>query len=132
RVIPARIVGTKPTGGQVEILLERVLGERRILAHVHASKPLRHGVPISPPGGASAAFIRRHDDLFELELSEEPLPYFERGGAMPLPPYIERASDATDASRYQTIYAREPGAVAAPTAGLHFDERVLARCESMG
>ncbi|NLG74926.1 MAG: tRNA preQ1(34) S-adenosylmethionine ribosyltransferase-isomerase QueA [Xanthomonadaceae bacterium] len=132
RVIPARIVGTKPTGGQVEILLERVLGERRILAHVHASKPLRHGVPISLPGGASAAFIRRHDDLFELELSEEPLPYFERYGAMPLPPYIERASDATDASRYQTIYAREPGAVAAPTAGLHFDERVLARCESMG
>ena len=132
RVVPARVVGAKPTGGQVEILLERVLGERRILAHAHASKPLRPDVPISLPGGSTARFIQRHDDLFELELSEDPLAYFERHGSMPLPPYIERASEEADTTRYQTVYARDPGAVAAPTAGLHFDEGMLARCAAMG
>lgn len=132
RVIPARIRGVKPTGGQVEILLERVLSERRILAHVHSSKPLRSEAPIVLPAGATARFIRRHEDLFELELSTEPLAYFEAQGSMPLPPYIERAAEDDDASRYQTIYAREPGAVAAPTAGLHFDEAMLEKCEAMG
>jgi S-adenosylmethionine:tRNA ribosyltransferase-isomerase len=132
RVIPARILGVKPTGGQVEILLERALSDRRILAHVHASKPLRAQAPITLPGGAEARFIARHDDLFELELSVEPLPFFERYGAMPLPPYIERPAEADDATRYQTIYAREPGAVAAPTAGLHFDGDSLARCDALG
>jgi S-adenosylmethionine:tRNA ribosyltransferase-isomerase len=132
RVIPARILGVKPTGGQVEILLERALSDRRILAHVHASKPLRAQAPITLPGGAEARFIARHDDLFELELSVEPLPFFERYGAMPLPPYIERPAEADDAIRYQTIYAREPGAVAAPTAGLHFDGDSLARCDALG
>src|SRR5512138_1012184 len=121
RVIPARVVGSKPTGGQVEILLERVLDGRRILAHAHASKPLRSDVPVSLPGGAQATYIGRRDDLFELELSTDPLSYFERHGSMPLPPYIDRAAEADDATRYQTVYAREPGAVAAPTAGLHFD-----------
>jgi S-adenosylmethionine:tRNA ribosyltransferase-isomerase len=128
RVIPARVHGTKPTGGQVEILLERILGERSILAHVHASKPLRPDAPIALPGGATATFVARHDDLFELELSAEPLAYFNAHGAMPLPPYIERSADADDASRYQTVFAREPGAVAAPTAGLHFDASMLQRC----
>lgn len=132
RVIPARVIGTKPTGGKVEILLERVLSERRILAHVHASKPLRAGVPIALPGDTTAHFIQRHDDLFELELSAEPLAYFERHGAMPLPPYIGRANEPDDATRYQTVYAREPGAIAAPTAGLHFDEAMLARCSDLG
>jgi S-adenosylmethionine:tRNA ribosyltransferase-isomerase len=132
RVIPARVLGVKPTGGQVEILLERALGERRILAHVHASKPLRAQAPIALPGGAEARFIARHDDLFELELSVEPLNFFERYGAMPLPPYIERAAEVEDATRYQTIYAREPGAVAAPTAGLHFDSALIARCDTAG
>jgi S-adenosylmethionine:tRNA ribosyltransferase-isomerase len=131
RVIPARVHGVKPTGGQVEILLERILGEQRILAHIHASKPLRADAPISLPGGAQARFVARHEDLFELELTVEPLEYFERHGAMPLPPYIERTAEADDAARYQTIYAREPGAVAAPTAGLHFDENMLSRCEAM-
>ncbi len=132
RVIPARIVGSKPTGGQVEILLERVLDERRILAHAHASKPLRSDVPVALPGGAQATYIGRRDDLYELELSTDPLPYFEQHGSMPLPPYIERAAEADDATRYQTVYAREPGAVAAPTAGLHFDDAMLERCLSMG
>jgi S-adenosylmethionine:tRNA ribosyltransferase-isomerase len=132
RVIPARVHGIKPTGGQVEILLERVLDGHRILAHVHASKPLRAEAPIALPGDVEARFIARHDDLFELQLSAEPLEYFQRHGAMPLPPYIERGAEADDATRYQTIYAREPGAVAAPTAGLHFDADILARCKSMG
>jgi S-adenosylmethionine:tRNA ribosyltransferase-isomerase len=132
RVIPARIYGNKPTGGQVEILLERVLGERRILAHVHASKPLRTEVPIALPGGSEARFVARHEDLFELQLDTEPLAYFEAHGSMPLPPYIERASDKEDEDRYQTVYAREAGAVAAPTAGLHFDQQILARCADAG
>jgi S-adenosylmethionine:tRNA ribosyltransferase-isomerase len=131
RVIPARIVGAKPTGGQVEILLERILDGTRILAHVHASKPLRPDVPVLLPGGAQAHFIARRDDLFELELDREPLAHFEQHGSMPLPPYIERSAEAEDAVRYQTIYAREPGAVAAPTAGLHFDEAMMGRCRAM-
>jgi len=132
RVIPARVVGSKPTGGQVEILLERVLDGTRILAHVHASKPLRAEAPVSLPGGAQARYIGRRDDLFELELSCDPIAYFNEQGSMPLPPYIERDTDAADAVRYQTVYAREPGAVAAPTAGLHFDEAMIARCRSIG
>lgn len=132
RVIPARVLGAKPTGGQVEILLERILDGRRILAHVHASKPLRAEAPVALPGGATATFVKRHDDLFELELSTEPLDYFERFGSMPLPPYIGRDADVADATRYQTVFAREPGAVAAPTAGLHFDAAMLAHCEAAG
>ena len=132
RVIPARVLGNKPTGGQVEILLERLLGGRRILAHVHASKALRAEVPVALPGGAEARFVARHDDLFELELDTEPLAYFQAHGSMPLPPYIERSAETDDATRYQTVYAREAGAVAAPTAGLHFDEQILARCAAIG
>jgi S-adenosylmethionine:tRNA ribosyltransferase-isomerase len=132
RVIPARVIGAKPTGGQVEILLERALDSRRILAHVHASKPLRVGVPIELPGAVQAHFIARHEDLFELELTADPLEYFERHGSIPLPPYIERQSEEDDRSRYQTVYARSPGAVAAPTAGLHFDELILERCREFG
>jgi S-adenosylmethionine:tRNA ribosyltransferase-isomerase len=79
-----------------------------------------------------ARFISRQEDLFELELTVEPLEYFERYGAMPLPPYIDRQTENDDRSRYQTIYARAPGAVAAPTAGLHFDELTLQRCRELG
>ncbi len=132
RVIPARVLGVKPTGGQVEILLERILEGRRILAHVHASKALRAEVPVLLPGGVEARFIGRHDDLFELELSADPLDYFEQHGSMPLPPYIERDAASEDVARYQTVYAREAGAVAAPTAGLHFDDELLARCRAAG
>jgi S-adenosylmethionine:tRNA ribosyltransferase-isomerase len=132
RVIPARVVGTKATGGRVEILLERILEGHRILAHVHASKALRVDTPVTLPGGVVARYIGRQDDLFELELSEPPLAYFERHGSMPLPPYIDRQPEADDATRYQTIYARELGAVAAPTAGLHFDAAMLERCKQMG
>ncbi|MFL6619066.1 MAG: tRNA preQ1(34) S-adenosylmethionine ribosyltransferase-isomerase QueA [Povalibacter sp.] len=132
RVIPARVIGAKPTGGQVEILLERILEGHRILAHVNSSKALRAEVPILLPGGVEARFVMRHEDLFELELSVDPLEFFERHGSMPLPPYIERAAERDDASRYQTVYAREAGAVAAPTAGLHFDTQMLERCRELG
>ncbi|HMN43216.1 MAG TPA: tRNA preQ1(34) S-adenosylmethionine ribosyltransferase-isomerase QueA [Povalibacter sp.] len=132
RVIPARVFGVKPTGGQVEILLERILDGRRILAHVHASKALRAEVPVLLQDGAEARFVARRDDLFELELNVDPLGFFERHGSMPLPPYIERSTEADDATRYQTIYARESGAVAAPTAGLHFDDAIVARCAEVG
>jgi S-adenosylmethionine:tRNA ribosyltransferase-isomerase len=93
---------------------------------------LRAETPIELPGGVQARYVGRHEDLFELELSGEPLEYFQRYGSMPLPPYIERTAEADDATRYQTIYAREPGAVAAPTAGLHFDADILARCKDQG
>ena len=132
RVIPARVFGVKPTGGRVEILLERILSGREVLAHVHASKALRVDVPILLDGGVEARFVRREDDLFVLELSEEPLSFFTRHGRMPLPPYIERAPDAEDVQRYQTIFAREPGAVAAPTASLHFDDATLRHCRAVG
>lgn len=132
RVVPARVHGVKPTGGQVEILLERVLDERRILAHVHASKPLRPEVPVLLPGGIEARLLGRRDDLFELELSAEPLAFFQAHGAMPLPPYIEREAEEEDKERYQTVFSRELGAVAAPTAGLHFDAGMLARCAEKG
>ncbi len=127
RVIPARVLGVKPTGGRVEILLERILSGRRILAHVNASKALRADSPIQLAGGVTAQFVGRHDDLFELELSVDPLAFFLEHGALPLPPYIERSADASDSERYQTVFSRELGAVAAPTAGLHFDQAML-RC----
>jgi S-adenosylmethionine:tRNA ribosyltransferase-isomerase len=132
RVIPARVHGVKPSGGKVEILLERVLGERRFLAQVGSSKPLRPDVPLFLPGDIEARLVARRDDLFELELTMDPVEFFELHGSMPLPPYIERAEDESDRERYQTVFARELGAVAAPTAGLHFDADVLQRCAERG
>ncbi len=132
RVIPARVHGVKPTGGQVEILLERVLSPRRILALVGSSKPLRTEIPVQLPGNVEARLVARHDDLFELELSADAIEYFESHGSMPLPPYINREADGYDANRYQTVFAKELGAVAAPTAGLHFDEAILKACAARG
>ena len=132
RVIPARVFGVKPSGGRVEIMLERILAGHRILAHVHASKPLRPEAPVLLAGGVTAQFITRHDDLFELELSADPLQFFIEHGALPLPPYIDRAVDVEDSERYQTVFSRELGAVAAPTAGLHFDEAMLSQLSEMG
>lgn len=132
RVIPARVFGHKPTGGKVEIMLERMLEGRRILAHVHASKPLRADAPVQLAAGVTATLVGRRDDLFELELSAEPLSFFLQHGALPLPPYIDRGAEAADSERYQTVFSRALGAVAAPTAGLHFDEAMLARLKDMG
>jgi S-adenosylmethionine:tRNA ribosyltransferase-isomerase len=132
RVIPARVRGTKPSGGAVEILLERILDNRRILAQVGSSKPLRPDVPVQLISGVEARFIARHDDLFELELNVDAAAFFQAHGEMPLPPYIERPVEPEDRERYQTVYAREFGAVAAPTAGLHFDAEILRRCAENG
>lgn len=132
RVIPARVFGVKPTGGRVEIMLERIMSGRRILAHVNASKALRAEAPVQLADGVTATFIDRRDDLFELELSADPLTFFMEHGALPLPPYIERSADSDDTERYQTVFSRELGAVAAPTAGLHFDQPMLARIAAMG
>jgi S-adenosylmethionine:tRNA ribosyltransferase-isomerase len=126
RVLPARLRGRKASGGACEILLERVLGERRILAQARASKGLKPGARIELPGGASAVAVARRGELHELELDREALGYFEAHGSVPLPPYVAREADASDRERYQTVYAKSPGAIAAPTAGLHFDHEALA------
>jgi S-adenosylmethionine:tRNA ribosyltransferase-isomerase len=134
RVIPARLFGRKSTGGQVEILVERLLGTNRALAHIRASKPPRAGMKITLEGGISAVVRGREGDLYLVEFpGQTGLPgLLERSGHMPLPPYIKRPDSPEDRRRYQTVYARIPGAVAAPTAGLHFDETVLQELEDRG
>jgi S-adenosylmethionine:tRNA ribosyltransferase-isomerase len=129
RVIAARIFGVKESGGRVEILLERALTAATALVHLRASKSLKTGAMVQLPGGQSARMLGRQGDLFHLQFSCEVVPFFEAHGAMPLPPYIARAAQATDRERYQTVYARTPGAVAAPTAGLHFDADIFAALE---
>ncbi|MGQ0836664.1 MAG: tRNA preQ1(34) S-adenosylmethionine ribosyltransferase-isomerase QueA [Gammaproteobacteria bacterium] len=120
RVVPARLTGAKATGGHVEILLERALGSNRALVQMRASKPIRAGLEIATSGGTVRALERR-DDLWIVETPEAPLPFFERWGEVPLPPYIRRAPTDDDRERYQSIFASHSGAVAAPTASLHFD-----------
>lgn len=134
QVIKARLFGEKATGGKVEVLVERVLDERRALAHVRASKSPKPGTQILLEGAVRAEVLGRHDDLFELAFAGEDsvLEQLARHGATPLPPYITHAPEAADESRYQTVYARHPGAVAAPTAGLHFDEALLAVLQAKG
>ncbi|KIZ35154.1 MAG: tRNA preQ1(34) S-adenosylmethionine ribosyltransferase-isomerase QueA [Pseudomonas sp. K35] len=132
RVIPARLFGQKATGGKLEILVERVVGNRSVLAHVRSSKSPKAGSKILLDGGGEAEMIARHDALFELEFDEDVLPLLERIGHMPLPPYIDRPDAAADRERYQTVYAQRAGAVAAPTAGLHFDEALLQTLRESG
>ena len=131
RVVAARLFGSKPSGGRVEILLERPVGECEALAHVRASKPVREGMEISTAGGAVRA-IAREEDLWRIRVPGAVLDFFERWGQVPLPPYIQRAASEIDQHRYQTIFARERGAVAAPTASLHFDEPLLAQLQARG
>jgi S-adenosylmethionine:tRNA ribosyltransferase-isomerase len=132
RVIPARLFGQKASGGRLEVLVERVLDSHRVLAHVRSSKSPKPGSTILIDGGGEAQMLARHDALFELRFAEEVLPLLERVGHMPLPPYIDRPDDAADRERYQTVYAERAGAVAAPTAGLHFDQALLASLAGMG
>ncbi|MBA1272560.1 tRNA preQ1(34) S-adenosylmethionine ribosyltransferase-isomerase QueA [Stutzerimonas azotifigens] len=132
RVIPARLFGRKASGGKLEVLVERVLDERRVLAHIRSSKSPKSGSSILLDGGGEARMLARHDALFELEFSEPVLPLLERIGHMPLPPYIDRPDEAADRERYQTVYAERAGAVAAPTAGLHFDEPLLQAIRDKG
>ena len=132
RVIKARLNGRKGTGGKAEVLVERIESERVALAHVKASKAPKPGSCLLFDGGVEAAVIGRDDDLFLLEFSADLLPYLDEFGDVPLPPYLEREADAADVERYQTVYANDPGAVAAPTAGLHFDDAMLAETQAMG
>ncbi|WP_286787455.1 MULTISPECIES: tRNA preQ1(34) S-adenosylmethionine ribosyltransferase-isomerase QueA [unclassified Pseudomonas] len=132
RVIPARLFGQKASGGKLEILVERVLDEFRVLAHVRSSKSPKPGAVIHVEGGGEAEMLARHDALFELRFAEPVLGLLERVGRMPLPPYIDRPDDEEDRERYQTVYARNAGAVAAPTAGLHFDEAMLQAIREKG
>jgi S-adenosylmethionine:tRNA ribosyltransferase-isomerase len=153
-VVAARIVGSKPSGGRVEIFLERVkveahaIGEargesahatgrapatvgREAQVQLRASKPIREGLEITTAGGV-VRVLGREDDLWRVETPGDALEFFEAWGEVPLPPYIHRAADASDRERYQSIFAREKGAVAAPTASLHFDASLVARLDALG
>ena len=134
RVIRARLFATKPTGGRVEILVERILAADRVLAWLRFSKAPNCGTVLSIDRGRGFVVRSRRGDLFELELAggDDVARLVEEAGAVPLPPYIRREADDADTERYQTVYARRPGAVAAPTAGLHFDETLLAALEDRG
>lgn len=132
RVVPARVYGTKSTGGKVELLLERAESADTALVQARASKGLKPGATLSLPGGHSARMLEREGDLFRLKFSSGVIGFFESHGEVPLPPYIARPPDGADREQYQTVYARTPGAVAAPTAGLHFDADLLARLEACG
>lgn len=132
RVLPARMFGTKPTGGQVEILLERLLSEFTFLAQVRTSKAWREGVAVTVDGGAQVWCDGRQGQFFLLRSEMPAQQLFEQFGHMPLPPYIERPDDDNDQERYQTRFAQRVGAVAAPTAGLHFDDDMLAELDQLG
>ncbi|WP_372972963.1 tRNA preQ1(34) S-adenosylmethionine ribosyltransferase-isomerase QueA [Marinobacter sp.] len=134
RVIPARLFGTKDTGGRVEVLVERVEATDTVLAHVRASKALKAGQRVVLEDGSALVMLDREDALFRLqtESGEAMLDLLERAGHMPLPPYVDRPDENSDRERYQTVYAREAGAVAAPTAGLHFDQSIFDRLAEKG
>jgi len=134
RVIPARLRGAKSTGGKVEVLVERILDEHRALAHVKASKAPREGCRLHLDGGIDVTVTGRRDDLFDLHFASDESVWslLDAHGHMPLPPYIARPDHSQDRDRYQTVYARHAGAVAAPTAGLHFDAVVLSALEKRG
>jgi len=131
RVIAARLLGKKPSGGRVEILLERALDGREALAQLCASKPVRAGLEVSTAGGA-VRVLAREAELWRIALPTPALEFFETYGEVPLPPYIRRPPASYDRERYQSIFAREPGAVAAPTASLHFDEALAEALSARG
>jgi S-adenosylmethionine:tRNA ribosyltransferase-isomerase len=134
RVLPARLFGWKETGGRIELLVERLLEGSRLLAHVRASKAPRPGTVVQLEDGTACRVIEREDELFLLEFPPKVCieDLLLRIGHMPLPPYITRPDIPVDRQRYQTVYATKPGAVAAPTAGLHFDEAMLERLRTAG
>src|SRR5574343_1624699 len=141
KVVKARIFGEKATGGKLELLIERVLPGHQVVAHMKVSKKPPVGGKLYMMGGArnggfDAVLLGRWPDekgqLFHLQLSDEPHALMEKHGHVPLPPYIEHTDTEEDARRYQTVFARAPGAVAAPTAALHFDEALLAQLQARG
>lgn len=131
KVIAARLFGRKPTGGRVEILLERPLDRCTALVQLGASKPIRPGLRVETAGG-EVEILDRREELWRVRLPQPALDFFEQWGEVPLPPYIHRAPDAADRERYQSIFASERGAVAAPTASLHFDRELMAALEQRG
>jgi S-adenosylmethionine:tRNA ribosyltransferase-isomerase len=133
KVVPARLYGHKETGGAVEFLVERILDAKTALVHARASKPWRTGMRVLFSEGVEARMLERDGGLLKVEFQGATLPEFLYAhGHMPLPPYIARDDAAEDRERYQTVYARLPGAVAAPTAGLHFDTAMLERLKQQG
>lgn len=136
RVIPARMFGRKVSGGKIEVLVERVLDDHRVLAHVRASKAPKPGADLllGDDESIAATMVARHDTLFELRFNDERdvFTILNAVGHMPLPPYIDRPDEDADRELYQTVYSEKPGAVAAPTAGLHFDEPLLAALREKG
>jgi S-adenosylmethionine:tRNA ribosyltransferase-isomerase len=134
KVIPARLFGKKQSGGKVEILIERILDDHHAIAHVRASKASKPGTLIELDCGYCCEVLGRVDDLFQLEFKGDNnlLSLLEQIGHMPLPPYITREDDESDLTRYQTVFAKEAGAVAAPTAGLHFDQAMMEKLKVKG
>jgi S-adenosylmethionine:tRNA ribosyltransferase-isomerase len=135
RVIKARLLGEKPTGGVVEALVERVLPGHEVLAHLRASKSPKVGGVVRFGDAFDAQVLGRagpEDALFHLRFPDDPLVLLQRHGHVPLPPYITHSDTADDEARYQTVFAQRPGAVAAPTASLHFDDAVLAALDARG
>jgi S-adenosylmethionine:tRNA ribosyltransferase-isomerase len=138
RVIPARLFGQKQSGGKVEVMLERVLNDDTALAHIRASKSPKQGAVLTLEGNIKVHVLGRQDALFHIqfEVSSDSghtiFDLLEKHGHMPLPPYIDRADEEADKERYQTIYNEKPGAVAAPTAGLHFDDMILKKLVDKG
>ncbi|MEQ4512015.1 MAG: tRNA preQ1(34) S-adenosylmethionine ribosyltransferase-isomerase QueA [Dickeya sp.] len=136
RVIPARLFGRKASGGKLEVLVERMLDDKRVLAHVRASKAPKPGTALllGEDESVKASMLARHDALFEIQFDDtrDVLTILNDIGHMPLPPYIDRPDEAADRELYQTVYSQRPGAVAAPTAGLHFDEPLLAALKEKG
>ncbi len=132
RVIKARLRGRKSTGGRLEVFVERIEGEREALALVRSGHALHPGYRVTLGDGATAEVLGREEDLYRLRFEEPVAAVLERCGEVPLPPYIRHAPGVSDAERYQTVYAGPPGAVAAPTAGLHFDKAMLQSIEARG
>ncbi|NQD38166.1 tRNA preQ1(34) S-adenosylmethionine ribosyltransferase-isomerase QueA [Permianibacter sp. IMCC34836] len=132
KVLAARLFAQKSTGGQVEILVERVLNPHEVLAHGRSSKGLRDGMVLSLAEGGEVTVLGREGDLYRFHSKRSWFELMVEQGHMPLPPYFERADESGDRERYQTVYAEVPGAVAAPTAGLHFDNALLAKLAEKG
>jgi S-adenosylmethionine:tRNA ribosyltransferase-isomerase len=132
RVLHARLFGIKESGGHVEVLVERPLADHEVLAQVRASKTPKPGSRLRLEDAFDVEVLGREGEFYRLRFPDEPLPLLERHGRLPLPPYIERSADGPDEERYQTVFAREKGSVAAPTAGLHFDAALLARLAERG
>jgi S-adenosylmethionine:tRNA ribosyltransferase-isomerase len=134
KVIKARLFGRKDTGGRIEVLIERLLPENEALAQVHAGRAAKAGSTLELDGGLRLRVLGREGEFYHLRFPEgaDALELLERHGSVPLPPYITHAPQPDDESRYQTVYARAPGAVAAPTAGLHFDQPLLAALAQRG